>query len=144
LLPLDERFSNALHNAARAWRLAVDRRLKHLGLSQAGWMTVTVLAKATEPLSQVDLANRLGVEGATMVAMIDRLEKAGLVVRKPSESDRRVKWVELTEAGDRLYGLVKAESNTFRNEFLKDIDAESLLIATELLERLHGVAESAK
>ncbi|MES1993098.1 MAG: MarR family transcriptional regulator [Pseudomonadota bacterium] len=122
----------------------MDRRLKHLGLSQAGWMTVTVLAKATQPLSQVDLANRLGVEGATMVAMIDRLEKAGLVVRKPSESDRRVKWVELTEAGDRLYGLVKAESNTFRSEFLKDIDAESLLIATELLERLHGVAESAK
>ncbi len=144
MLPLDERFSNALHSAARAWRLAVDRRLKHLGLSQAGWMTVAVLAKATEPLSQVDLANRLGVEGATMVAMIDRLAKAGLVVRKPSESDRRVKWVELTEAGDRLYGLVRAESNAFRNEFLKDIDAESLLVATELLERLHGLAELAK
>lgn len=144
MLPLDERFSNALHNAARAWRLAVDRRLRHLGISQAGWMTVTALAKATAPMSQADLAHRLGVEGATMVAMIDRLAKAGLVIRKPSENDRRIKWVELTEAGDRLYGLVRAESDALRKEFLKEIDMDQLLVATELLERLLGVAELAK
>ena len=43
---LQERFSTALHNTARAWRQAVDRRLKFLGVSQASWMTIAVAAKA--------------------------------------------------------------------------------------------------
>ncbi len=93
---LEERFSGALHNTSRAWRQALDRRLKYLGVSQASWMTIAVAAKAREPLSQSELAQSLGVEGATMVAMVDRLVKAGLVTREPSTTDRRVKRVVLT------------------------------------------------
>ncbi len=96
---IEERFSLALHNTARAWRHALDRRLKDLGVGQAGWMTITVIAKAGQPLSQSQLADRLGIENPTMVAMIDRLVKAGLVTREASTTDRRVKQVLLTEAG---------------------------------------------
>jgi MarR family transcriptional regulator for hemolysin len=142
MLDLNERFSSTLHNTARAWRLAMDRRLKYLGLSQAGWMTVAIVAKAPEPLPQIDLANRLGVEGATMVAMIDRLVKAGLVVREVSSIDRRVKLVKLTTDGNNLYGRVKAEAAVFRNKMLDNIDVEKLLIATELLEQLQSFVES--
>src|SRR6202161_3883785 len=88
---LDERFSSALHSSSRAWRQALDRRLKYLGVSQASWMTIAVAAKAHAPLSQSELAERLGVEGATMVAMVDRLVKAGFVLREPSTTERRVK-----------------------------------------------------
>src|ERR1700722_189150 len=101
---LQERFSGALHNSSRAWRQALDRRLKYLGLSQASWMTIAVAAQARGPLSQSELADRLAVEGATMVAMVDRLVKAGLVNREPSTTDRRVKRIVLTEAGTLLYG----------------------------------------
>src|SRR5271163_2821053 len=103
---LEERFSGALHNASRACRQALDRRLKHLGVSQASWMTIAVAAKAREPLSQTELAQGLGVEGATMVAMVDRLVKAGLVLREPSATDRRVKRVVLTAAGTAIYNKV--------------------------------------
>src|ERR1022692_3127410 len=118
---VEERFADALHNTARAWRLAVDRRLKSLGVSQASWMTITVAAKARTPLSQSELADRLAVEGATMVSMVDRLVKAGLVLREPSTIDRRVKRVVLTEAGNRLYAKVKAEAEAFRQELLAHI-----------------------
>src|ERR1700693_5109967 len=107
---LEERFSGALHNASRAWRQALDRRLKYLGVSQASWMTIAVAAKAREPLSQSELADKLGVEGATMVAMVDRLVKAGLIKREPSTADRRIKRVVVTEAGYRLFDTVKAEA----------------------------------
>ena len=50
---LEERFAEVLHGTARAWRQAVDRRLKSLGLSQASWMTIAVAAKARTPLSQL-------------------------------------------------------------------------------------------
>src|ERR1700692_813209 len=105
---LGERFSSALHSASRAWRQALDRRLKYLGVSQASWMTIAVAAKARAPLSQSELADRLAVEGATMVAMVDRLVKAGLVIREPSTTDRRVKRVVLTPAGMKSHEKVQA------------------------------------
>ena len=140
---LEERFTIALHSTARAWKAAVDRRLKYLGLSQASWTTIAMVAKSKESMSQIELANKLGVEAATMVAMIDRLVKAGLLAREPSTHDRRVKLVLLTEAGVQMYGKVKAEATRFRNELLADIDPQKLLVATELLEHLQGVTESA-
>jgi MarR family transcriptional regulator for hemolysin len=139
---LEERFSGALHNASRAWRQALDRRLKYLGVSQASWMTIAVAAKARAPLSQSELANQLGVEGATMVAMVDRLVKAGLVIREPSTTDRRVKRVVLTQAGNLLYDKLRAEAVAFRKELLANMDPKALLIATELLEGLQGIIDS--
>ena len=139
---LQERFSGALHNTSRAWRQALDRRLKYLGLSQASWMTIAVAARARGPLSQSELADRLAVEGATMVAMVDRLVKAGLVNREPSATDRRVKRIVLTEAGNLLYGKVLTEAAAFRKQLLADLDQKKLLIATEFLEGLHGIIET--
>jgi MarR family transcriptional regulator for hemolysin len=139
---LEERFSGALHNASRAWRQALDRRLKYLGVSQASWMTIAVAAKAREPLSQSELADRLGVEGATMVAMVDRLVKAGFVIREPSTTDRRVKRVVLTQAGNLLYDKVLAEAAGFRKELLANMDPKKLLVATELLESLQGIIDT--
>jgi MarR family transcriptional regulator for hemolysin len=136
---LEERFSAALHNASRAWRQALDRRLKYLGVSQASWMTIAVAAKAREPLSQSELAQSLGVEGATMVAMVDRLVKAGLVTREPSATDRRVKRVVLTADGSLLYDKVRMEAAAFRKELLANIDPKKLLAATELLEGLQDI-----
>jgi MarR family transcriptional regulator, transcriptional regulator for hemolysin len=139
---LEERFSGALHNSSRAWRQALDRRLKYLGVSQASWMTIAVVAKAARPLSQSELAESLGVEGATMVAMVDRLVKAGFVTRQPSVTDRRVKRVVLTEAGNALYEKVYAAAAAFRKELLAHVEASRLLAATELLEGLQGVIDS--
>jgi MarR family transcriptional regulator for hemolysin len=139
---LEERFSDALHSTSRAWRQAVDRRLKYLGVSQASWMTIAFAAKARSPLSQSELADKLGVEGATMVAMIDRLVNAGLVLRQASTTDRRVKRVVLTPAGAKIYERVKAEAAALRKELLTDTDPKKLLIATELLESLQGIIET--
>src|ERR1700678_801442 len=140
---LQERFSGALHNTSRAWRQALDRRLKFLGVSQASWMTIAVAARASGPLSQSELAERLAVEGATMVAMIDRLVKAGLVVREPSTPDRRGKHVILTEAGNRLYDKVKAEAAALCKDLLAGIEAQKLSAAIELLKELQELLEAA-
>jgi MarR family transcriptional regulator, transcriptional regulator for hemolysin len=138
----EERFANALHGTARSWRQAVDRRLKNLGVSQASWMTIAIAAQARSPRSQSELADQLGVEGATMVAMIDRLVKAGLVVREPSTTDRRVKRVVVTAEGYRLYDKVKAEAAAVRKELLAKIDPKSIEAATMVLETLQGMIEN--
>ena len=138
---IEERFADALHGTARIWRQAIDRRLKNLGMSQASWMTIAVASKARTPLSQSELADRLGVEGATMVAMVDRLAKAGFVVRQACQTDRRINRVVLTDAGNRLCETVKTEAAAVRKELLASIDPAKLAVATELLEMLQGLIE---
>jgi MarR family transcriptional regulator for hemolysin len=139
--PFDERFSAALHSTARGWRLLVDKQLKHLGISQAGWMTIAMIAKSAEPMSQRALADLVGVEGPSMVSMLDRLEREGLVTRAPSPTDRRVKLVHLTDAGTTLYEHVRERAGTVRAALLGDIDPATLAAATELLELLRSRIE---
>ena len=138
---LEERFAKVLHGTARTWRQAIDRRLKHLGVSQASWMTIAVASKALTPLSQSELAGQLGVEGATLVAMVDRLAKAGFIARQACPNDRRINRVVLTEAGNRLLETVQSETAAVRRELLATIDPAKLAIATELLETLQEVIE---
>jgi MarR family transcriptional regulator for hemolysin len=139
---VNERFSQALHITARVWRLAVDRRLKYLGLSQAGWRTITMVARSDTPLSQSDLAHRLGVEGPTMVGMIDRLARDGLIERSVSSTDRRVKLITLTQAGEEAFERVKIEGALFRDNLLKNFDDTQKLRVAELLEKIQQLVES--
>ena len=138
---MGERFSTAVHNTARGWRLLIDKQLKHLGIGQAGWMTIAMIAKSAEPMSQRALADVVGVEGPSMVSMLDRLEREGLLTRAPSPTDRRVKLVQLTDAGTTLYKQVKEQANAVRLALLGDIDPARLKAATELLELLRARIE---
>jgi MarR family transcriptional regulator, transcriptional regulator for hemolysin len=141
---IEERFADVLHGTARSWRQAIDRRLKCLGLSHASWMAIAAASKARTPLSQSELADRLGVEGATMVAMMDRLAKAGFVVRQPCLHDRRINRVVLTDTGNSLCEAVEREAAAVRREMLASIDPTKLAIATELLETLQALIESSE
>lgn len=138
------RFSAALHSTSRAWRQAIDHRLKDLGVSQAAWMTIAMVAKAATPLSQKQLAMLLGVEGPTIVAMVDRLVASSLVQRRASPHDRRVKLIELTADGHTMYAKVKQRADLYRAELLAHSDPAALLAATSLLEQLQqSIADGA-
>jgi MarR family transcriptional regulator for hemolysin len=138
---MEERFSSALHATARIWRLALDKRLKHLGIGQSGWMTIAMVAKSLEPLSQRALADQVGVEGPSMVSMLDRLERDGFVLRSPSPLDRRVKLVQLTAKGRQVFEEVRREAVSVRGALLADVDPQSLAAATEVLELLRARIE---
>jgi MarR family transcriptional regulator for hemolysin len=138
---LDERFSAALHGTSRMWRLAIDKRLKHLGIGQSGWMTIAMIAKSLDPMSQRALADLVGVEGPSMVAMLDRLERDGLVTRAPSPTDRRVKLVHLTDAGTVLYEQVRKEAAAVRTSLFDGIAPAALAAAADLLEVLRARIE---
>ncbi len=136
LAELQAAFSAALHNTGRSWRQAIDQRLKDLGVSQAAWLTIAMVAKADSAPSQKQLADLLGVEGPTVVAMIDRLVASNYVERIASPIDRRVKLIALTAAGQALYAKVKSRADVFRAELLDGFDAEALRAATGLLEQV--------
>ena len=63
--------------------------------------SVLVVIEANSGLSQADLAERLGIERARLVRLLDGLEKRGLTRRQPSPLDRRSHALVLTREGRR-------------------------------------------
>ena len=71
-----------------------------------------------EPASQQQVAERLGVDRTTMVAIIDALEVKGIIARRPDAQDRRRNVVELTPAGRDILRRATAASDAAEAELL--------------------------
>jgi len=78
------------------------------------------------PLSQQDVASRLGVDRTTMVALIDELEDKGLVQRRPDPADRRRNVVTLTGAGHTTMAGAIAASDDAERRFLSKLSADEV------------------
>lgn len=61
------------------------------------------------PLTPAELAERTGVTRATITGLVDTLEAAGYVTRKPHPNDRRMMSVGLTKKGDKLLATIMPE-----------------------------------
>jgi MarR family transcriptional regulator, transcriptional regulator for hemolysin len=94
----------------RALRRHYDRRAAALGVTTAQWRALAWIGHQAG-LKQVELAERLDVEPITAARIIDRLEEAGLVERRPDPVDRRAWRLELTDKAklihDRLTDLAE-------------------------------------
>jgi MarR family transcriptional regulator for hemolysin len=129
-------FGRVLNMTAHAWRLALDRRLRPLGLSRATWQ-VLVLVRKLEAPSQSRLAEHLGLEGPSIVRLVDRLEREDLVERRVG-GDRRVKTVHLTRKGEELSTEIWRVASHLRKELLRDIPLDDVARAMTLLTLLQG------
>ncbi|HDG1673758.1 TPA: MarR family transcriptional regulator [Kluyvera cryocrescens] len=129
-------FSHLLYLTAHHWRLAVNRRLKDLGMSQATWVAVAAIARHEQPLSQTELAQELGVESATVVPLINKLVDLGLVERVITERDKRKRLLVATEKGRELFHQVKSVADELREEILTVITPEEQEKTYEVLLKL--------
>ena len=85
-----------------------------------------------EALTQTDLAERIKITPATLTKMLQRMEKAGFILRKPDPSDQRITRVYLTEFGKTVQGRVEA--------MLQELEAETFAgLIQEDLELLRGL-----
>src|SRR5205814_3569695 len=111
-----ETFGLLLGGTARAWRMKLDQRLQPMGLSQAKWRTLLHLARSPEPLTQSQIAERIGIEEPTLVTLLHRLEKDRWVVRRHSPIDRRCKTVHLERRAQRVIDRINATAAGLRHE----------------------------
>ena len=132
------RTTRAIVVAARRWRKLANDRIRAVGQSMARWETMYLLACSDDALNQTALAKLLGVEGPTMVRMLDVLEKDGLITRQQSKTDRRVTNNEITEKGREATRDIMAITNELREELLRDIDPAKLAVTLEVLEQIHA------
>jgi Transcriptional regulators len=138
-----ETFGPLLHGTAWAWRLKLDERLRPMGLSQAKWRTLLHLSIAPEPLTQAEIASRLGIEEPTLVALLHRLEEEGWVSRRNSERDRRCKTVHLERRAHRIIGRINATALELRHDLIKDVSLRDLQTCMRVLSQVRQRAERA-
>ncbi len=77
------------------------------GLSGPQFNVLWILARAGKPLPSLEVARRLIAVAPAITRLIDGLEKRMLIVRERSETDRRVWYVCLTDAGRTLLASMK-------------------------------------
>ena len=90
--------------------------VKDSGLSPAQMHTIEVIGHR-QNLMMKELADRLGITTGSLTVAVDRLEKAGMVERKPHEHDRRSWLVVLTEDGKKMY----EQHNRFHEALTREI-----------------------
>ena len=111
---MDE-MSRAGGDACRAWQLLMKfffAQRGHLPSSGAEFDLSPVqchvlhLIEPERPLPMGRLAETLSCDASNVTGLVDRLEGRGLVQRRPSDDDRRVKVLDLTPTGSRLRALL--------------------------------------
>lgn len=131
----------ALIRAQRAFRQSGERKLARLGL-RLGQELILLQLAVHEALSQIGLAERLGVEQATISIMLRRMEKAGLVQRRTDQADARVTRVCATRKGRSLVAPVQRLWRKQEHELLKGLTDEDQRTLGKLLTRVRANLES--
>src|SRR6516225_6354670 len=96
-------FGFLIHDIARLLRKRFDQRARALGLSREG-------------TNQSGLAEILEIENITLGRLIDRLEEAGWVERRPDPNDRRARLLFMTDKVAPVMERMRALAEETRNE----------------------------
>ncbi|GLZ02510.1 MarR family winged helix-turn-helix transcriptional regulator [Actinoplanes sp. NBRC 103695] len=107
-----------------------DAALDPLGIASKDFGALRVLAHR-EPASQLRVAQTLGIDRTTMVALLDVLEPKGIITRRPAPADRRRNVVELTEQGMQTYDAAQVAHKKAESAFVSAISPN----ATDQLRR---------
>jgi len=120
----------------RLWRRESDQALSDHGLSYATAIPLMVLSRQGKSVRQGVLADELGIEGPSLVRLIDLLEAEGLVERREDPTDRRAKTLHLTALGETKVEEINRVLRRLRAALLKDIGSDELAVTFETLQRI--------
>lgn len=148
-LQIETFFKAAL--ATRRFRARFAERVKSTSQTEARWSALYFLSNAPSGLIQSELAERMGVQGPTLVRLLDALEAQHLVLRTEEPGDRRAKRVMIQPAGESMIAEVDAIAAKMRDEVfsrVSDLDLATTLrvldIVVTSLEPEHERATRAK
>ena len=136
-LPRD--FTSELVIAGRLWKRMTRAVTAQFGVAEAGAAPLLWIGRMGEGVRQNALAERIGVEGASLVRVLDDLAAAGLISRAPDPTDRRANLLHLTAKGRALTVEVEREIEDLRERVLGQLDSADI----EAAERVFATIKQA-
>lgn len=121
---------------ARVWRRKADQALAAHGLSEATSHPLLILSRGGKCVRQGVLAEEMGIEGPSLVRLIDLLAAEGLVERREDPTDRRAKMLHITALGEAKTAEIIRVLTRLRADLLKDVSADELATTFETLRRI--------
>ena len=103
-------------------------------LSGAGLTALRLIAR-NAPIAGTEVARQLGVDQSTASRLIRPLEDAGLIARTTDEADRRVAWLDVTDAGRSVLERIHGQRRTDAERVLQDWSVDDVAELARLLTR---------
>jgi DNA-binding MarR family transcriptional regulator len=126
-----------ISDVARALRTAVDQRARRIGMTRAQWALLYHIERI-KGARQVDLADLMELEPMTVARLIDRLEAAGCVERRPDPADRRAKRIYLTRKAGTVLAQLRAIGDELMSETVGPLSPAQRTQLFELLSVVKG------
>ena len=122
--------------AAQGHGLVGDAVLRETGLKLSHHAVLAAVAEYG-PLAQADLVRRLGFDPKDVVLLLNRLEREGLLERRPDPDDRRKNAVTATPAGLRTLQRCAELAEQANAQLLTPLTPKEREQLMGLLRRLH-------
>ncbi|HZA07228.1 MAG TPA: MarR family winged helix-turn-helix transcriptional regulator [Nitrososphaeraceae archaeon] len=125
-----------VNRTARAFVKALDSELREkVGITVGQWKVIVMLVNQNG-LTQKEIADKLGLEGPTLIPIIDKMEKERLVVRKVDVDDRRNNRIYRTEKANELWNKMLECATNIRKVSLKNIPEKDIDVMKNVLEKI--------
>lgn len=125
-----------INRTAKGYIKALDSQLREkVGVTIGQWKVLVMLVDQ-DGLTQKEIADRLGLDGATLIPIIDKMEEERLVVRKVDSRDRRNNRIYRTDRADALWDKMVQCASDIKEISLKGIPDENIKILRDTLENI--------
>jgi MarR family transcriptional regulator for hemolysin len=124
-----------LARTARTVSAAFERSLQQAGGSASTWQ-VLLLVRSRQWGTQSEMAQAMGITGATLTHHLNGLEDKGLVRRWREKENRRVQRMELTPEGEALFDRLREAAMAHDKRLRSGLSAEEADQLAGLLEKL--------
>jgi DNA-binding MarR family transcriptional regulator len=127
-----------LHAAAGRMTDDLDLAAVEMGLNDVrDWLVLAALDDGRQR-TQLELSRVVCVDKTTLISVLDRLERHGLVVRSVHPTDRRVRIPQITPEGCKVYAKFAAARDAAEARALEGVSAADRALLLELLARVAG------
>ncbi len=137
--------SNLLFRLAlmtRRWRQVLDTEVQATGLTDATWRPLLHLYLLGNNIRQKELAASVGIEGPSIVRIMDTLVTKGLVERSEDGSDRRAKLLRLTSDGESLVDRIQETVLSLEKEVLSPFSDDEISQLSNYILRLETMVDT--
>jgi MarR family transcriptional regulator for hemolysin len=126
-----------LANAAKQVSQAFDAALAEAGGSRPSWLILLTI-KTRTVANQQEIADAVGIRGATLTYHLNAMEADGLLTRRRDDENRRIHVVELTRAGHRAFEAMRGAAARFDQRLRKGMTDAEITAMRRTLRRLTG------
>jgi len=130
-----------IHDVARALTAAFAVGMNPLGLTRSQSRVLAYVSRYPG-VSQIELAELIGVGRMAMTGLIDRMEAKGLIFRSEDSSDRRLKCIHLTRDAKKLAPKMQKVASELLEDVLAGVSERDQRKLTNLLNHIQANARN--